>query len=126
MILTLALMAQAATAAPKPAAPEARAAVVCVRAAPGGRRPLTFNGTLVGKRPQPGAFKLPLTPGTDVCNNLLRSKIATWSLEVTTSGFTPCVLPAPEFGQRVTYSAKAGARGLQCAQIAKSPIGTWK
>jgi len=100
VILTLALMAQAAMAAPKPAAPEARAAVVCVRAAPGGRR--------------------------DVCNNLLRSKIATWSLEVTTSGFTPCVLPAPEFGQRVTYSAKAGARGLQCAQIAKSPIGTWK
>lgn len=125
MILTLALMAQAAAAAPKPA-PDARAAVVCVRAEKGGRRPLTFAGQLVGKRPQPGEFKLPLTPGTDVCNNLLRSKIATWNLEVTTSGFTPCVLPAPEFGQRVTYSARAGARGLKCAQIAKSPIGAWK
>lgn len=125
MILTLALMAQAATAGPKPAAPDARAAVVCVRADRAGRRPLTFAGQLVGKRPQPGAFKLPLTPGADVCNNLLRSKIATWNLEVTTSGFTPCILPAPEFGYRVTYSARAGS-GLKCAQIAKSPIGTWK
>ena len=125
MIATLLLMAQAATAAPKPA-PDARAAVVCVRADRAGRRPLTFSGKLVGKRPQPGEFKLPLTPGADVCNNLLRSKIATWNLEVTTSGFTACTLPAPEFGQRVTYSAKAGARGLKCAQIAKSPIGTWK
>jgi hypothetical protein len=105
---------------------DARAAVVCVRADPNGRRPLSFSGKLVGKRPQPGEFKLPLKPGVDVCNNLLRSKIATWTLEVTTSGFTACSLPAPEFGQRVTYSAKAGARGLKCAQIAKSPIGTWK
>ena len=124
MILALALMAQAATAGPRPAAPDARAAVVCVRADRAGRRPLSFAGQLVGKRPQPGAFKLPLTPGADVCSNLLRSKIATWSLEVTTSGFTPCVLPPPEFGYRVTYSAKA-TRGLQCAQIARSPIGTW-
>ncbi|HQR90763.1 MAG: hypothetical protein B7Z44_02975 [Caulobacter sp. 12-67-6] len=118
------MMAQAAAPAAKPA-PDARAAVVCVRADRAGRRPLTFAGQLVGKRPQPGAFKLPLTPGADVCNNLLRSKIATWTLEVTTSGFTPCTLPPPEFGYRVTYSAKA-TRGLQCAQIAKSPIGTWK
>ena len=124
MILTLALLAQAAVAAPKPA-PDARAAVVCVRAEKGGRRPLNFSGQLVGKRAMPGAFKLPLTPGANVCNTLLRSKIATWSLEVTTSGFTPCTLPAPEFGYRVTYSAKA-SRGLQCAQIAKSPVGTWK
>lgn len=123
MILTLALMAQAATAAP---AADPRAAVVCVRAEKGGRRPLTFSGKLVGKRPQPGEFKLPLTPGSDVCNNLLRSKIATWNLEVTTSGFTACALPAPEFGQRVTYSAKVSARGLMCKPIAKSPIGTWK
>lgn len=123
MILTLLLMAQAATAAPNA---DARAAVVCVRAEPGGRRPLTFSGKLVGKRPQPGEFKLPLTPGADVCNNLLRSKIATWSLEVTTSGFTACTLPAPEFGQRVTYSAKVSARGLMCKQVAKSPIGAWK
>ncbi len=123
MILTLALLAQAAAAAPNA---DARAAVVCVRAEPGGRRPLTFSGKLVGKRPRPGEFKLPLTPGADVCNNLLRSKIATWSLEVTTSGFTACTLPAPEFGQRVTYSAKVSARGLMCKPIAKSPIGTWK
>jgi len=125
VILALALLAQAAVAAPKPS-PDARAAVVCVRAEKGGRRPLTFAGKLVGKRPQPGEFKLPLTPGADVCNNLLRSKIATWTLEVTTSGFTACSLPAPEFGQRVTYSAKAGARGLVCKPLAKSPIGTWK
>jgi hypothetical protein len=118
-------MAPAATAVLRPA-PDARAAVVCVRAAPGGRRPLSFSGKLVGKRVMPGAFKLPLTPGSDVCNTLLRSKIATWSLEVTTSGFTACTLPAPEFGQRVIYSAKVSARGLSCAQVAKSPIGTWK
>ncbi len=124
MIDLVLMMAQAAAPAAKPA-PDARAAVVCVRADRAGRRPLTFAGQLVGKRPQPGAFKLPLTPGADVCNNLLRSKIATWTLEVTTSGFTPCTLPPPEFGYRVTYSAKA-TRGLQCAQIAKSPIGTWK
>jgi hypothetical protein len=37
------------------------------------------------------------------------------------------LLPAAaEFGYRVTYSAKASARGLACAPIAKSPIGTWK
>lgn len=125
MIITLALLAQAAPAVAKPA-PDARSAVVCVRAEKGGRRPLTFSGQLVGKRAQPGAFKLPLTPGADVCNTLLRSKIATWSLEVTTSGFTACTLPAPEFGQRVTYSAKAGARGLVCKPLGKSPIGTWK
>ena len=116
------MMAQTAA----PAAADARAAVVCVRAEKGGRRPLTFSGKLVGKRPQPGEFKLPLTPGVDACNNLLRSKIATWALEVTTSGFTACSLPAPEFGQRVTYSAKVSARGLSCKQIGKSPIGTWK
>ena len=115
------MLAQAA-----PAATEARAAVVCVRAEKGGRRPLTFSGKLVGKRPQPGEFKLPLTPGADVCNNLLRSKIATWTLEVTTSGFTACALPAPEFGQRVTYSAKVSARGLSCKLLGKSPIGAWK
>jgi len=105
---------------------DARAAVVCVRAEPGGRRPLTFAGKLVGKRPLPGDFKLPLKPGADVCQNLLRSKIATWTLEVTTSGFTACTLPAPEFGQRVTYSAKVSARGLICKPLGKSPIGTWK
>ena len=116
----LILLAQAAV-----AAPDARAAVVCVRADPG-RRPLEFTGKLVGKRPMPGEFNLPLKPGTDVCNNLLRSKIATWNLRVTTSGFTPCQLPAPEFGYRVTYSARASARGMACKSIAKSPIGTWK
>jgi hypothetical protein len=122
-VIELALMmAQAAPAA----AADARAAVVCVRAEKGGRRPLTFAGTLVGKRPQPGVFKLPLTPGADVCQNLLRSKVATWNLEVTTSGFTACALPAPEFGYRVTYSAKVSARGLMCKPIGKSPIGTWK
>jgi len=99
--------------------------VVCVRADPG-RRPLEFTGKLVGKRPMPGEFTLPLKPGADVCNNLLRSKIATWSLRVTTSGFTPCELPAPEFGYRATYSARASARGMACKLIAKSPIGTWK
>ncbi|MDI1366543.1 MAG: hypothetical protein PSX79_17095 [bacterium] len=108
-----------------PPAPDARAAVVCVRAEPG-RRPLTFSGKLVGKRALPGDFSLALRPGQDVCNNLLRSKIATWSLEVTTSGFTACTLPAPEFGYRVTYSAKASARGLICKPLTKVPIGTWK
>ena len=125
MIDIVLMMAQAAAPAAKPA-PDARAAVVCVRAEKGGRRPLTFSGKLVGKRPQPGEFKLPLTPGSDVCNNLLRSKIATWSLRVTTSGFTPGELPAPEFGYRATYSARASARGMACKLIAKSPIGTWK
>jgi len=47
-------------------------------------------------------------------------------LSVTTPGFKACALPRPEFGYRVTYSAKATARGLACAPIAKSPIGSWK
>ena len=116
-------------AAPPPAqvAPDARAAVVCVRAA--GPRPLFFNGKLVGKKPGakfPGDFELPLRANTDQCNNLLRSKVADWTLSVTTPGFKACALPAPVFGYRVTYSAKASARGLSCAQIAKTPIGTWK
>lgn len=110
--------------APPPPAADARAAVVCIKAE--GRRPLQFSGQLVGKRPQPGAFDLPLQAGVERCNNLLRSKVATWSLTVNTSGFTPCRLPEPEFGQRVVYSAKASARGLTCAQIHKSPIGPWK
>jgi NADPH-dependent curcumin reductase CurA len=104
-----------------------RSAVVCVRAA--GPRPLFFNGKLVAKKPgskPPGDFELPLRANVDQCNNLLRSKVADWTLSVTTPGFTACKLAAPEFGYRVTYSAKAGARGLTCAQIAKSPIGTWK
>lgn len=112
-----------------PAAPgaDARSAVVCVRAS--GPRPLFFSGKLVGKKPGatfPGDFELPLKANVDQCNNLLRSKVADWSLQVTTPGFKACYLPAPEFGQRVTYSAKATARGLACAPIAKSPIGTWK
>ncbi len=105
----------------------ARSAVVCVRAA--GPRPLFFTGKLVGKKPGskfPGDFELPLKANVDQCNNLLRSKVADWSLSVTTPGFKACSLPAPEFGYRVTYSAKATARGLACAPIAKSPIGTWK
>ena len=110
---------------PPPAGPDARAAVVCVRAEPGPRQ-LFFSGDMVSKRPQPGAFKLPLKPKADVCQTLLRSKIAEWRLEVTTSGFTACSLPAPEFGQRVTYSAKASARGLMCKPLGKSPIGAWK
>ncbi len=130
MILPLILLLAgpaAAQPAPKGApANDARSAVVCVRAAPG-PRPLTFSGELVGKRPQPGAFKLPLTPpGKDVCNTLLRSKIAAWKLEVTTSGFTACELPPPEFGSRLYYRAKAGASGLKCEPIGKYPIGNWK
>ncbi|WP_425267027.1 hypothetical protein [Caulobacter radicis] len=113
-----------ADAPPPPPNDAARSAVVCVKAE--GRRPLQFSGKLEGKRPQPGAFDLPLKPGAEQCNNLLRSKIATWTLTVNTPGFTPCRLPAPEFGQRVVYSAKASARGLSCAPIHKSPIGTWK
>jgi hypothetical protein len=111
-----------------PPAQESRSAVVCVRAE--GRRPLEFSGKLIAKRPgykpPPGTeFTVPLGPNVQ-CNNLLRSKVADWSLSVTTSGFTPCRLAAPEFGYRVTYTAKAGARGLSCAQTARAPIGTWK
>ena len=59
----IALLAGPAAAQP---AQEARSAVVCVRAVQG-PRPLTFSGELVGKRPQPGAFKLPLQPaGKDI------------------------------------------------------------
>ncbi len=109
-----------------PPAQDARSAVVCVRAAPGPRT-LTFSGELVGKRPQPGAFKLPLQPpGKDICQTLLRSKIAEWKLEVTTSGFTACSLPPAEFGSRLYYRAKASARGLACEPIGKYPIGNWK
>jgi hypothetical protein len=116
-------------AAPPPAqvASDSRSAVVCVRAA--GPRPLFFTGKLVAKRPgskPPGDFELPLKANVDQCNNLLRSKVADWNLSVTTPGFKACYLPAPEFGYRVTYSAKATARGLACAPIAKSPVGTWK
>jgi len=110
-----------------PAASESRSAVVCVRAS--GPRPLFFSGELTGKKPgstYPGAFELPLKVNVDQCNNLLRSKVANWTLRVTTPGFKACYLPAPEFGQRVTYSAKATSRGLVCAPIAKTPIGTWK
>ena len=115
-------------AAPPPAQ-DARAAVVCVRAE--GRRPLEFSGKLVAKRPgyKPPAgteFTLPLRPNVPQCNNLLRSKVADWSLSVTTSGFTPCKLAGPEFGYRVTYTAKAGARGLSCVPAGRAPIGTWK
>ncbi|WP_168072451.1 hypothetical protein [Caulobacter sp. SSI4214] len=116
----------AGPAAASAAQADARAAVVCVRAAPG-PRPLNFSGELVGKRPQPGAFKLPLTPpGKDICNTLLRSKVAEWKLEVTTSGFTACELPPPEFGSRLYYRAKAAASGLKCEPIGKYPIGNWK
>jgi hypothetical protein len=115
--------------APPPAqvASDSRSAVVCVRAA--GPRPLFFSGKLVSKRPgakPPGDFELPLKANVDQCNNLLRSKVADWTLSVTTPGFKACALPPPEFGYRVTYSAKATARGLACAPIAKSPIGSWK
>ncbi|WP_082584798.1 hypothetical protein [Caulobacter sp. Root655] len=106
---------------------DARAAVVCVR--PEGRRPLFFSGKLVGKKPGskfPGDFETPLTAGSPRCITLLRSKVADWSLSVTTPGFTACKLAAPEFGYRVTYSAKSGARGLSCAQTAHAPIGPWK
>jgi hypothetical protein len=108
-------------------ASESRSAVVCVRAS--GPRPLFFAGKLVAKNPRskpPGDFELPLKANVDQCNNLLRSKVADWTLSVTTPGFKACYLPAPEFGYRVTYSAKASARGLACAPIGKSPIGTWK
>lgn len=110
-----------------PAASDSRSAVVCVRAA--GPRPLFFTGKLTPKKAgskPPGDFELPLKANVDQCNNLLRSKVADWTLSVTTPGFTACYLPTPEFGYRVTYSAKATARGLACAPIAKSPIGTWK
>ena len=106
---------------------DARSAVVCVVAE--GRCPLFFTGKLVGKKPGsklPGEFELPLKPRVAQCNNLLRSKVADWSLSVTTPGFTACKLAAPAFGYRVTYSAKSGARGLSCAQTARTPIGTWK
>ena len=108
-------------------AQDARAAVVCVRAI--GRRPLEFSGQLVGTRPgyRPPAvdFATPLGAG-EQCNTLLRSKVAEWSLSVTTSGFTACHLPPPEFGYRVSYAAKAGARGLSCAPTSRVAIGTWK
>ena len=91
--------------APPPAqvASDSRSAVVCVRAA--GPRPLFFTGKLAPKRPgakPPGDFELPLKANVDQCNNLLRSKVADWSLSVTTPGFKAC------------------------APIAKSPIGSWK
>jgi len=116
-----------ANAPPPPPPQDARSAVVCVVAE--GRRPLNFSGQLIGKKPGskfPGAFDLPLRAKVEQCNNLLRSKVADWSLTVNTPGFTPCRLAAPAFGYRVTYSAKAGARGLACAQTARTPIGTWK
>ena len=118
--------AQGPAAGAKPAA-EARSAVVCVRGVQS-PRPLTFSGELVGKRgAQPGAFKLPLQPaGKDICQTLLRSKIAEWKLEVTTSGFTACSLPPAEFGSRLYYRAKVSARGLKCEPIGKYPIGNWK
>ena len=120
----VALLAGPAVAPPPD--PNARSAVVCVRAVQGPRQ-LTFSGELVSKRPQPGAFKLPLTPaGKDICNTLLRSKIAEWKLEVTTSGFTACELPPPQFGNRVYYRAKAAASGLKCEPIGVYPIGNWK
>ncbi|TCS05883.1 hypothetical protein [Caulobacter sp. BK020] len=112
---------------PAQVAADSRSAVVCVRAA--GPRPLFFTGKLVSKRPgskPPGDFELPLKANADQCNTLLRSKVADWTLSVTTPGFKACALPPPEFGYRVTYSAKATARGLACAPIAKSPIGSWK
>ncbi len=128
--LTLVALLAGLQSGPKPPPPPAaadndRSAVVCVRAVPG-PRPLTFSGELVGKRPQPGAFKLPLKPKADVCHTLLRSKIAEWRLEVTTSGFTACTLPAPAFGKRVYYSAQASARGLICKPIGTYPIGNWR
>lgn len=116
-------------AAPPPAqvASDSRSAVVCVRAA--GPRPLFFNGKLVSKRPgvtPPGAFETPLKANVELCQHLLRSKVADWSLTVTTPGFTACPLPAPQFGYRVTYTAKVSARGVSCPQSARAPIGTWK
>jgi hypothetical protein len=116
-----------AAVATAPAA-DSRSAVVCVRAA--GPRPLFFNGKLVPKRAgaaqPPGAFELPLKANVEQCQNLLRSKIADWTLSVTTPGFTACPLPAPEFGYRLTYTAKASARGIACPQAARAPIGSWK
>ena len=116
-------------AVPPPAqvASDSRSAVVCVRAA--GPRSLFFNGQLVSKRPgvkPPGAFETPLKAGVEQCQNLLRSKVADWSLKVTTPGFAACPLPAPEFGYRVTYAAKVSARGVSCPRSARAPIGTWK
>ena len=116
-------------AAPPPAqvASDSRSAVVCVRAT--GPRPLFFNGKLVSKRPgstPPGAFETPLKANVEQCQNLLRSKVADWALTVTTPGFTACPLPAPEFGYRLTYTAKVSARGVSCPQSARAPIGSWK
>jgi hypothetical protein len=116
-------------AAPPPAqvATDSRSAMVCVRA--DGPRPLFFTGKLIAKRPgakPPGDFELPLKVGSEQCNHLLRSKVADWKLSVTTPGFTACPLSAPEFGYRITYLAKAGARGVACPQVARAPIGTWK
>ena len=116
-------------AAPPPAQPAAdnRSAMVCVRAL--GPRPLFFTGKLVAKRPgakPPGDFELPLKANVEQCNHLLRSKVADWSLSVTTPGFKACALPAPEFGYRTTFTAKATARGLSCAPAGRTPIGTWK
>jgi hypothetical protein len=116
-------------AAPPPAqvASDSRAAVVCVRAA--GPRPLFFNGKLVGKKPRlqvPGRLR---TAAEGQCRPVQQPAAlegGRLDLSVTTPGFKACYLPAPEFGYRVTYSAKATARGLACAPIAKSPIGTWK
>ncbi len=59
-------------------------------------------------------------------STLLRSKVAEGKLEVTTSGFTACELPPPEFGSRLYYRAKVSARGLKCEPIGKYPIGNWK
>ena len=116
-------------AVPPPAqvASDSRSAVVCVRAT--GPRPLFFNGKLVSKRPgstPPGAFETPLKANVEQCQNLLRSKVADWTLTVTTPGFTACPLPAPEFGYRLTYTAKVSARGVSCPQSARAPIGSWK
>lgn len=109
-------------------ASESRSAQVCVRAA--GPRPLFFNGKLVPKRagssPPPGAFETPLKANDERCQNLLRSKVADWTLTVTTPGFTACPLPAPEFGYRLTYTAKVSARGVSCPRSARAPIGSWK
>ena len=117
----------AATPPPAQVASDSRSAVVCVRAA--GPRSLFFNGQLVSKRPgvkPPGAFETPLKAGVEQCQNLLRSKVADWSLKVTTPGFAACPLPAPEFGYRVTYAAKVSARGVSCPRSARAPIGNWK
>ncbi|MGH1560163.1 hypothetical protein ACRAWD_25990 [Caulobacter segnis] len=127
IILPLVALLAGPAAQPAPnGAQDARSAVVCVRAVQGPRA-LTYSGELVGKRPQPGAFKLPLQPaGKDICQTLLRSKIAEWRLEVRTSGFTACSLPPPQFGKRIYYRAKVSARGLSCEPIGTYPIGNWK